>query len=92
MKYYVVFLSAGEAWEQNKNMDEQDLQSHRDYWRPYRGEKMIAGGPLEEMEGLIILQVDTREEATDLANGDPAVQKGIFTAKVYVWQPLFTTF
>lgn len=47
MQYYVIFLSAGEAWEQNKNMGEQDLQSHRDYWRTYRGEKMIAGGPLE---------------------------------------------
>ncbi|MGY5876187.1 MAG: YciI family protein [Candidatus Thorarchaeota archaeon] len=46
---------------------------------------VMAGRFSEVLIGLVIINVDNREEAVNIMNSDPAVKAGIFHAELYPW-------
>lgn len=87
---FVIYFTTGKGWLQGKPHWEQGLVPHRDYVRKALAKgTLIAGGPfMDHTGGLIILEVDSLEEAQYFADNDPAVIAEKFEAKVYPWEPL----
>ncbi|WP_242221050.1 YciI family protein [Bacillus cereus group sp. BfR-BA-01380] len=93
MNYFVILFTQGENWEQGKHIWEQDLEEHKVYWAQHRTEKVVAGGPfIDDTGGMIILEVESLEEAKELASCDPAVSNNIFHANVHPWHPISKKF
>ncbi|SDX57769.1 Uncharacterized conserved protein YciI, contains a putative active-site phosphohistidine [Marininema mesophilum] len=95
MGYSVIYFTQGANWNHDKPVWEQDLSSHQEYWSKYRlaENKVLAAGPfMDHMGGMIILEIEDMEEATELAKNDPAVTGGIFNYKVHPWNPLSKKF
>ena len=95
MTYFVILFQQGENWKKEKKIWEQDLKQHKVYWGTYREEhnKVIGAGPfMDDTGGLIILEVENIEEATRLANADPAVIAKVFQPTIHPWQPLSKKF
>ena len=87
---FVVYFNTGKAWLQGKPHWEQGLVPHRDYVKEALAKGiLIAGGPfMDHTGGLIILEVESLEDAQLFADNDPAVIQNKFEAKVYPWEPL----
>ncbi|MBO1583350.1 MULTISPECIES: YciI family protein [Bacillus] len=95
MNYFVILFTQGENWEQGKRIWEQDLEKHRDFWREYREktDKVIGAGPFtDDAGGMIILEIESLDEATRIVNLDPAVIGKIFKTTVHPWHPLLKRF
>lgn len=87
MNYFAILFTQGENWEKGKHIWEQDVEQHKIYWTQHRKEKVIAGGPfMDDTGGLIIVEVESLEEAKELASYDPAVSNKIFHANVHPWR------
>lgn len=87
MNYFAILFTQGENWEKGKHIWEQDLEEHKVYWTQHRKGKVIAGGPfMDDTGGLIIVEVESLEEAKELASYDPAVSNKIFHANVHPWR------
>ncbi|SFI06588.1 MULTISPECIES: YciI family protein [unclassified Bacillus (in: firmicutes)] len=87
MNYFAILFTQGENWEKGKHIWEQDVEQHKIYWTQHRKEKVIAGGPFMDDTGdLIIVEVESLEEAKELASYDPAVSNKIFHANVHPWR------
>ncbi|WP_391203521.1 YciI family protein [Psychrobacillus sp. L4] len=87
---FVIHFTTGKSWIQGKPHWEQGLVPHRVYVKEAVAKGiLIAGGPfMDHTGGLIILEVDSLEEAQDFADNDPAVLQEKFEAKIYPWEPL----
>lgn len=52
--------------------------------------KLILAGKTDGLDkktiGLVIIEVDTEEEAIDMMNNDPAVKEGIMTAEIFPYR------
>ena len=86
----VIHFTTGKAWLEGQPHWKQGLVPHREYVREALAKGiLIAGGPfIDHTGGLIILEVETLEEAQVFADNDPAVIEGKFEARVYPWEPL----
>ena len=87
---FVIYFTTGNRWIQGKPHWEQGLVPHREYVREALDKGiLIAGGPfMDHTGGLIILEVNSLDEAQHFADNDPAVIEEKFKAKVYPWEPL----
>lgn len=95
MTYFVILFKQGENWKNGKRIWEQDLNQHQVYWSTYRKkyDKVIGAGPFtDDTGGLIIIEVESVEAATLLANEDPAVKGKLFDFSIHPWQPLSKKF
>lgn len=85
----VIVYALGKQWEDGKPFWEQRLRPHREYLVKTLKDKLVSAGPfLDHTGGLVIMDVDTLEEAETVAKNDPAVQEGKFTYTVHLWKPL----
>ena len=87
---FVIYFTTGKAWLQKEPHWKQGLLPHRQYVKKALAEgKLVAGGPfMDHTGGLIILEVDSLQDAQSFADNDPAVIQEKFEAKVYPWEPL----
>ncbi len=89
--YAVVFYTAGPEWKKGRPAREQELEAHNAYQLSLaRDGRLKLGGPFANIAGgMSILQVESIEEAQDLASKDPAVTSKIMRALVQHWEPSF---
>ncbi|MHA1950604.1 MAG: YciI family protein [Candidatus Thorarchaeota archaeon] len=50
------------------------------------GKLIMAGRFSEVLIGLVMLETESREEAANIMENDPAVKAGIFHAELYPWR------
>lgn len=85
----VIIYSTGKNWLEGKPHWEQELVPHRYYLVDVLKEKLISAGPfMDHAGGLVIVEVDSMEEAEKVAKNDPAVLEGKFEYVVHPWEPL----
>ena len=85
----VIIYSLGESWEEGKPFWEQKLRSHREYLVKVLKERLVSAGPfLDHTGGLVITEVQSLEDAEEIAKNDPAVLEGRFNYHVHPWKPL----
>lgn len=86
----VIHFTTGKAWKDGKPHWEQGLVPHREYVREALAEGiLVAGGPfMDHTGGLIILEVESLEDAKRFAANDPAVIEEKFEAAIFPWEPL----
>jgi uncharacterized protein len=84
----VIIYSLGEAWVEGKPFWEQKLRPHREYLVKTLNERLVSAGPfLDHTSGLVITEVQSIEEAEEIAKNDPALE-GRFNYHVHPWKPL----
>lgn len=85
----VIIYSTGAAWLEGKPHWEQKLVPHRHYLVDILKERLVSAGPfMDHTGGLVIVEVESIEEAEEVAKNDPAVLEGKFEYVVHPWEPL----
>ena len=86
-QYYLILHTPGTAWIAGKGFQHQKLMDHGAYIHSlYQQGIAIEGGPfLDHSGGMVIIKVDDAAQAEDIMNQDPAVNTGVFTAKMRPW-------
>lgn len=79
--YFLVKLVKGPVWQPGLSLDLLLLQFRhmRNLFRLRRMKQAVLSGPFADdgdIRGIVILKVDTQEEAIGLIESDPAVQAG----------------
>lgn len=91
-KYFLVLLKPGENRQQNEaeaNIIQTKHLSHMDSLANLG--KIKLAGPISgdgELSGIVVYNVSSLEEATQLANQDPAIIAGRLIAEVHPWWSL----
>ena len=76
---------------------EQDVLDCMEYLQSIAKERYLVAGvfgnmDMEEMDGAMILfEANDLEQAQEIANGDPLIQRGFYDCKVYQWNIMFLT-
>ena len=86
--YYAVEHKPGPSWEQGTPFFKQPgLEKHIGYMKGFYDKGLIVmGGPfLDGSGGMMIMRAASLEEATKLANEDPAVKAGLLRVEVRAW-------
>ena len=85
----VIIYSRGKAWLSGKPHWEQKLVPHRHYLVDTLKDRLVSAGPfMDHTGGLVIVEVESVEEAEEVAKNDPAVLDGKFEYVVHPWEPL----
>ncbi len=82
---YVVRMLPGSNWRSGTSTaDQPGYNSHLDTLRRWSAQGIVVlGGPLISDQGtLVIIRASSIEDARELAESDPAVTSGLFTAEV----------
>ncbi len=73
----------------DKNFEDEDFKKHLDYLRGVASERYFIGGGFEhEKGGMIIFEAKDMDEAKEIAENDPIINRGLFTCKIYEWNLL----
>ena len=88
--YYLGVLRKGPSWSAEQTPELQALlEGHLEHLRKMRaGGKLVLAGPLtddQDLRGILIFKVTSREEAVALESDDPAVKAGRFVLEVHPW-------
>lgn len=85
-KSFVVMLRP--APEYGSKGTENIVNDHFNYLKHLKSEgKLLMAGRLSDfLLGLVMLEVDTKEEAISLLKNDPAVKAGIFHGELHEWR------
>jgi uncharacterized protein YciI len=86
--YFVKLLGTRDGWPENMTVEEKRIMSeHFDYLRDLTEKKkvIVAGPVFDPVFGLIILRVDSRDEAIAIMDDEPSVKQGVHT---YNMQPM----
>jgi len=85
---FAIHYRCGPAWLAGKSVFEQPLQAHLAYMRALVASKtLIFGGPfLDDSGGLIVVDVASPQDASKLAQNDPAVLEQIMVAEAHPWK------
>lgn len=81
-EYFVRLLGTRPGWPSDMTADEQRIISeHFEYLKDLVEQKkvLMAGPCFDPVFGLIILRVDSREEAVAIMNNEPSVKQGVHT-------------
>ena len=86
----VVFHAPGPKWKHGVDFREQPgvMEHVQHYAQLFEEGKLFKGGPFTDADsgGMMIATEDvSREELTEFAAKDPAVQKGLLTFEVKTW-------
>lgn len=67
------------------------FSSHLRYIKKLFGENTVvmSGAYTEVNGGLVVLEVNSREEAEDIAAADPALSSSLYLGEVHEWRVLF---
>jgi uncharacterized protein YciI len=85
----VIIYSRGKAWLKGKPHWEQNLVPHRHYLVDTLKDRLVSAGPfMDHTGGLVIVEVESLQEAEEVAKNDPAVSEEKFEYVVYPWEPL----
>ncbi|GGE62412.1 YciI family protein [Priestia taiwanensis] len=85
----VIIYTKGPAWIDDKPFWEQGLHPHRLYLVDVLQDRLVSAGPFtDHTGGLVIINVETLEEAEEVTENDPAVLEEKFTYEVHPWKPL----
>jgi len=87
--YVFVFLNKGENYEMEAEARGKLLRGHLDnIGRLAEAGSLVLAGPFgghEKTAGILILDVESVDEAHELAATDPAVEAGIFSLELVQW-------
>jgi uncharacterized protein YciI len=88
---FAIVYEPGPKWAKGVEIFEQDLQEHGEYMQKLLDAgKLELGGPFSDSSGgMAIILVDGEDEASGILEADPAIKKGIFTAKLRPWYIVF---
>ena len=80
----VVYYTKGENWVDGKSVYEQALMDHGNFMADLleKGLLVISGPLTDSIGGLLILNMDSLEEARYLIKKDPGVINGVFKAEI----------
>ena len=88
-KYFMVFLKKGEKRDQDTaTVNKLQAQHMEHLTKMYKEGRMCLAGPFldnEEIRGICVYNVATKEEAEKWANQDPAVKAGRLKVEVNTW-------
>jgi uncharacterized protein YciI len=86
-RLFVISYGRGGAWIAGKPVFEQPLKEHLAYMRDLTARRiLILGGPFtDDLGGLIVVRVETQQDADAIWNDDPAVLAGVMTAEAHPW-------
>ncbi len=86
-KTIAVLYSPGPNWIRGRPLSAQPLRGHVAYLKKLhaRGQLSMGGPFTDESGGLVILTVDSIDQARELIARDPAVIEGILFAEVHAW-------
>lgn len=66
-----------------------DFNDHIEYLRNVAAERSFAGGGFEnEKGGMILFRANSLSEAMNIANNDPLIKRGLYSCKIYEWNPI----
>lgn len=89
--YYLVLLYKGPAWTAESTEATQKLQDEHmaNIVRLAETGEMLLAGPMgdpnDDLRGIFIFEVESKEKAEELCNTDPAIQAGRLRAEVHTW-------
>jgi uncharacterized protein YciI len=86
--YFALVHGPGEKWQPDTPGPKQEgIGEHVAYFsRQLDAERLLMGGPFTDGSGgMMILAVETVEEAERIAKDDPAVQAGLLQVQVRPW-------
>jgi uncharacterized protein YciI len=85
---FAIVYRRGPSWVERRSIFEQPLQAHLAYMKNLSAQSiLLLGGPFtDDTGGLIVVAVDSLEEANALINKDPAVQEQIMCAEAHPWK------
>jgi uncharacterized protein YciI len=90
VQYYMGFLKKGPAWTPQSTPETQKIQEgHLAHIRKsHEAGKLVLAGPFGDngdIRGILIYKTETIEEATAIANEDPAVKAGRLVVEMHPW-------
>lgn len=88
-KFYFLQYSPGENWDHNIGFDQQlGVRDHKQYIRGMFDDNIILmGGPLAGDQGsMMLVRVDSFEQAQSIVDKDPGVVNGILKGQVIGWR------
>ncbi len=72
---------------EEKELTQQDFQDHLDYVINTAKERYLLGGGFSNTDGgMIIFEAKNLDEAKEIANNDPIIQRGIYACDVFSWR------
>lgn len=82
-----ILYTRGPNWDRGRPLSGQPLQAHVAYLKQLHvcGQLSMGGPFTDETGGLVILTVDSVDQAEQLIAHDPAVVGGILFATVHAW-------
>jgi uncharacterized protein YciI len=85
---YLILYRPGPAWAPGKPITEQPPKEHGKYLLDLfaKGTMKLAGPLMDDTGGAVVIEVASEAEAKAIANGDPAVQKGVFVFELHPWK------
>jgi uncharacterized protein YciI len=85
---FLILYRPGPAWVPGKHITEQSPKGHGTYLLDLfaKGTMKLAGPLMDDAGGAVVIEVAGEAEATAIARGDPAVQKGVFVFELHPWK------
>jgi len=87
MMHVAVVYSKGPNWSEEGPKGEHISRHIAHQRKNFDAGKLIMGGPfLDEQGGMAILEVDSRDEAQQIVQNDPAVSGGFYVVALHPWR------
>lgn len=68
------------------DMTDQDYRVHLDYAEALARERFFIGGGFSNVDGgMLLFKAESMEEAQQIAQNDPIIQRGIYRCDVFEW-------
>ncbi|MBB2181387.1 hypothetical protein H0486_00565 [Lachnospiraceae bacterium MD1] len=70
----------------DRDFTEQDFQEHLAYVESVACERYLVGGGFSNTDGgMLLFEAQSYEEAEQIVQNDPLIQRGIYRYELYVW-------
>ncbi|MFZ2539360.1 MAG: YciI family protein [Oscillospiraceae bacterium] len=70
-----------------KDLTDQDFQDHLSYVKSVARERYLLGGGFSNADGgMILFEAKNFDEAQNIANNDPIIERGIYRCEIFVWE------
>jgi uncharacterized protein YciI len=88
---FVIIYRPGPAWEDGKDIFDQQLDGHEEYIHGlFLASKVRMGGPFtDNAGGLALIDVQSEQEAIEIIDNDPAVARGVFSTELHPYHIVF---
>ena len=85
--HVAVIYSKGPNWRK-EGPDGEHISRHIAYQRKnFEAKKLVMGGPfMDEAGGMAVFEVDSRDEAAEIVQNDPAVKAGFYVTSLHPWR------